>query len=556
MSRKFRIGVDARPLTAPMSGVARVISNVLLHFPERERFEFVLYASRPCHADFLEIVNLPNVTWVQGDGWTAKRAGLWYNFKLPVLLRRDPVDLFWGSQQVIPPGLSRDVPVVLTCYDLVASFYPDTMRPLARMQQRAVMRLSMRRAESILAISTQTRDDTVQEYEYPIEQAGVALLGYEMPEVPVGEEREQLRGEVALRLSFRPSENFILAVSTIEPRKNYGVLLDAYMQYYRRVGLRAFPLVIAGRRGWETPEFYRRLEDAQRECGRIYTLEGLSDRHLNELYRTCGLFVMPSLYEGFGLPLLEALCNGRRALASDIPCFHEIGGAFARYLPAEDVEAWAAALEEYTIDAPPAAAKKKARGASVPPTFPVHEWTWERTAAIYHREFLKFLQPPVVNESPAASVAAGPQTETLAEDPAPAADAVAVGENPTAVSAAPEAAVNSTERQDRSAVHAGTQLEIPLEAKSGPDVAGKSAKMAAPESASTSPNSRASRAKSASRSRTGKANAGKKAPAATKPAAKKKAVKSGSRKTTSKANSKKAATKPASNKKKKASSKK
>ena len=398
MSRIFRIGVDARPLTAPMSGVARVIASVLRFFPDRECFHFVLYASRPWHSDFAEVINLPNVTWVQGDGWTASRAGLWFNFSLPVLLRQDPVDLFWGSQQVIPPGMSRGHPVLLTCYDLVSYFYPETMRPLARMQQRAVMRLSMRRADRILAISTQTRDDTIREFEYPPEKAGVALLGYEVPRVPVGEELEQLRGEVALRLGFRPKNNFILAVSTIEPRKNYGVLLDAYIDYYRRVGLRAFPLVIAGRRGWETPEFYRKMEDYQRECGRIYTLEGLSDRHLGELYRSCAFFCMPSAYEGFGLPPLEALCNGRLALASDIPCFHEIGGDAVTYLPADDVPAWSAALETATSATTPVAVKNKKPAMPPRVDFDVSQWGWDRTAAIYHTEFLRLLEKPAAPE--------------------------------------------------------------------------------------------------------------------------------------------------------------
>ncbi|MEQ9363633.1 MAG: hypothetical protein RIF32_05290, partial [Leptospirales bacterium] len=89
-------------------------------------------------------------------------------------------------------------------------------------------------------------------------------------------------------------------------------------------------------------------------------------------------------------------------VASDIPCFHEIGGEYVRYLPADDVDAWAAALEEYTIVSPPTAPKKNKAGRTVAPvagaTFPAGEWGWDRTAAIYHQEFLRLLEPPTIAE--------------------------------------------------------------------------------------------------------------------------------------------------------------
>ena len=99
------------------------------------------------------------------------------------------------------------------------------------------------------------------------------------------------------------------------------------------------------------------------------------DQELAYLYSKCAFFVMPSLYEGFGLPLLEAMSHGRYCLAADLGCFHEIGGKHLRYLPAGDANAWARALAETAKRTP--AAKK----------FSWKTWSWDRTAAAHAEAF-------------------------------------------------------------------------------------------------------------------------------------------------------------------------
>ena len=115
----------------------------------------------------------------------------------------------------------------------------------------------------------------------------------------------------------------------------------------------------------------------------IRILENTSDIELAELYRQCAFFCMPSLYEGFGLPLLEALCYQKFALASDLGCFREIGGENARYLPARDTEAWSRAISE-TV-----ALHRENR--LVRPSFPCEVWSWERTARIHREAFEEVL---------------------------------------------------------------------------------------------------------------------------------------------------------------------
>lgn len=375
-TRKIKIAVDARPLSTPLSGVSRVISRIIKFFPDRDRYEFLLYSHRPWHPDFDEIIQQPNVIWVQGRGITAKKGGLWFNLTLPGILGRGDIDLFWGSQQVIPPFLPRKIPVVLTYYDLVLYLFPESMRPIARIQQRAFQRYSVNRADMILTISEQTRQDLLRKFGLHESNAKTALLGFEPPVVRKGERPPRKIGEL-----LPISGPYILAVSTIEPRKNYRTLLEAYRRV--RAGGRNLPLVIAGRRGWESEDFYRILEEIQDETGSVHIVEGATDEELGILFKNAAFFVMTSLYEGFGLPLLEALAAGKYAIASDLGCFHEIGGDYIRYEPPLDISLWKKALED-TIDV---------FEAGKLPTihYPLKDWTWERTARLHQEAFVELL---------------------------------------------------------------------------------------------------------------------------------------------------------------------
>lgn len=172
---------------------------------------------------------------------------------------------------------------------------------------------------------------------------------------------------------------YILSVSTIEPRKNFGLLLEAYLKYHRSEAEAPYSLVLAGRRGWESREFFARLDQIQQETGSVFVLEGLRDDQLTALYEDASFFCLPSLYEGFGITLLEALSFGKTALVSDLDCFHEIAGEKARYLPAGDVDAWALALKQQV--------ERHRSGSLKDVDFDVAAWSWKETAEIYRAAF-------------------------------------------------------------------------------------------------------------------------------------------------------------------------
>ncbi len=364
---RISIGLDARPLVFSVSGISRVISRVILHYPEPRNVEFVLFAHGPCHADYADILRLPNVRWVTGTGWTARIPAVWYLLQLPRLFRRENCTLYWGTQQTVPPGIPRKTPVVLTFYDLVAWLFPESMRRSARLQFYALQRYSIGRAANIISISRQTQEDMIARFGFPEEKARVGYLGYELSR-PAGK----------TDASLVPKGPFGLAVSTLEPRKNYSTLLRAYRAYAEGTK-NPVPLVIAGRRGWETPEFFALLETCRAELPSLRVIDNASDALLQALYKKASYFCLASLYEGFGLPLLEALAYGCPAVVSDIGSFREIGGDLVEYAGAEDVGAWTQALTEFSR-----AARK---GGPKRVRFPVSRWSWERTAEVYRDVF-------------------------------------------------------------------------------------------------------------------------------------------------------------------------
>tara|TARA_B100001939_G_scaffold241968_1_gene209484 strand:+ start:179825 stop:181063 length:1239 start_codon:yes stop_codon:yes gene_type:complete len=395
-ANRFRIGVDARPLCLPVSGVARIIQKVIQNV-DQDRFWFELHAQNPPHSDYDDLLMRSDVEWIQGQGALSRTGATDFNVRLPAELRKSPPDVFWGTQQVLPPALPSSTGAVITFHDFVAYRFPDSMRRLARWQQKSVQRYSVNRADIILANSQQTRREILERYKYPQEQILVAYPGLEKPARKLPEVSEEFMAQISepdarLVASHRRKKNarsqvvppYMLACSTIEPRKNYGTLLSAYEKYCElgaQEGRIPLGLVIAGRKGWESPELFERLTEMERRLPGLhwpYQGEGVSDEELDWLYRNCEFFVMPSLYEGFGIPLLEAMGHGKHALVSNLSCFHEIADNRAEYLDPLDVSGWAYGMLEMQVR------RSKQRLSAFKPD---RNWNWKNTADMHAEAF-------------------------------------------------------------------------------------------------------------------------------------------------------------------------
>ena len=146
---------------------------------------------------------------------------------------------------------------------------------------------------------------------------------------------------------------FVLMVGTVESRKGHTIALDAWTQLLARHSPRTLPkLVCVGRRGWLNGAVYERLSQNDTLAKQVVMLADLSDEELALLYRSCQFTIYPSLYEGWGLPITEALCYGKPVITADNSSLPEAGGDFAVYVETGSVDALAAAVERMSLDTP------------------------------------------------------------------------------------------------------------------------------------------------------------------------------------------------------------
>jgi glycosyltransferase involved in cell wall biosynthesis len=346
------------------AGISGYIANLLRALPDAAPdFTYTVFvgaqAKPPAHQRLT----------IRRAAWTTEhplRRILWEQLAQPFALRAARPDLAHGLA-FVTPLLSR-VPSVVTVYDLSFVHYPDRLPAARRWYLGVFARRSCHRARRVIAISQSTARDLVQTFGLPPERIDVAAPGVD------GQFRPLPHAEVAaFRMRKGLPDRFLLFVGTLEPRKNLPVLLRAYARL-PAAQRQKVPLVLAGARGWMDSAIDATI--AAHDLADTVLLPGyLPADELPWWYNAAEVLVYPSLYEGFGLPVLEALACGTPALVSDVSSLPEAVGEGGLRLPPADVQAWAAALERALND-PAWRAEARARGLTHAQGF-----TWAQTAA-------------------------------------------------------------------------------------------------------------------------------------------------------------------------------
>jgi glycosyltransferase involved in cell wall biosynthesis len=325
--RHLTIGIDARAAADVPAGRGRVVRELLLALAERagDRHDYLLYTRR---------------TWSEADlgdrfRWRAIIArDPWWHLKAARAANRE-CDVFLSTNSYLTTWFLR-IPCVPIVYDLLA--FEPSMRPNRRSAiiERLTLGPSVRRSTAFIAISLATADALARRFPSTAARTVVAPLG-------VSASAGSLPAEEAARL---PPPGFVLAVGTLEPRKNLPRLVAAYTKLDEELQ-RRHPLTVVGALGWETGETLAALRSLGDRC---MILGYVSDAALDELYRRCAVFCYPSLGEGFGLPVLEAMACGAPVLTSNVSSLPEVGGDAVEYVDPRDIDSIAAGMRRLVCD--------------------------------------------------------------------------------------------------------------------------------------------------------------------------------------------------------------
>jgi glycosyltransferase involved in cell wall biosynthesis len=308
----MRIGMEVSPLIWERTGIQNYLLGLLGGLAaEATGHEFVLYTNRPLPFD----PALPPCFRVSVVDRPSPRFQLWFQTALPMRMKKDRLDVFHGTFYRLPMVLP--VPGVLTVHDLSGLLRPELHTRKTHLVNR-MYPVFIRKAAAVIAVSGATAAELENRFPGTAEKTVVIHEAADPRLAPVTDPGELRR----VRLKYSLPERFILFLGTLEPRKNLAGLLDAFA-----IASPGIPhhLVIAGALGWKTAVMEEKLA-ASSLRDRILLTGRVPDEDVPGLLSLCEMFVYPSLYEGFGLPVLEAMACGAPVITSNVSSMPEVAG--------------------------------------------------------------------------------------------------------------------------------------------------------------------------------------------------------------------------------------
>lgn len=365
------IGIDiSRIATNARTGTEHYTYELLAALARRDRRTcYTLYCNQALAA-------LPPL----GRNFTLRRIPfprLWTHARLSFDVALRPPDALFIPAHVLPLGapLRRRLRTIVTIHDLGYLRFPGAHTPAQRLYLRLSTLWSARAASRLIAVSAATRDDLARLAGVPIEKIAVVHHGLSSRFRPVAEEALI----AAAQARYGISDPYFLYVGTVQPRKNLPRLIEAFAaqwgpQRRRQTQQFAPQLVIAGKRGWLTEAIERRAVELD-VADRVHFTGYVADEDLPALFSGALAFVFPSLYEGFGMPVIEAMACGAPVLTATTSSLPEVAGDAALLVNPQDAMAIAAGLARLAEDAT-LRAELRSRGLARAASF-----SWDRCAA-------------------------------------------------------------------------------------------------------------------------------------------------------------------------------
>ncbi len=360
----MRIGIDFTAAAQQGAGIGRLTRNIIGALAEIDRENeyrlFVATGSRHkgewqsgSLGSVFQTSNYPNFRLKTVPLSDHALAVTWHRLRLPLFVElfTGRVDVFHSPDFTLPPVWRART--LVTVHDLSFLRLPECFPGGLRRYLEAAVPRAVRRADHVIADSHNTRRDLIELLGAASDKITVIHSGVEPRFRPM---TAAANGEAlaAVRRKYALPEQFILSVGTLQPRKNFARLVDAFGALNSQFAIRNFDLVIGGGRGWLYEQVFERVKALGLEK-KVHFLGFADDSDLPMLYNLADLFVFPSLYEGFGLPPLEAMACGVPVVCSEASSLPEVVGDAALTVDPLDVaglaEAMRRAIEDETLPA-------------------------------------------------------------------------------------------------------------------------------------------------------------------------------------------------------------
>ena len=327
----MKIAIDLTSLADNFSGIERhaaELSRALLGIDDKNQYTLVF--KEAVHPFFEGVADeRPNVELVilpRGN----KNKLYFSQFTLARELKKLHADLVLFL--AFPAPLLYTGRAISTFHDLCWHDVPETMLPKSRLYWKVLEKVNARRNDKILTISQFSKSRIVEVLKVPADKVLVTYCG--VNDKLFNRENAAAVPFSILKGKYGLPDRYVLTLSTIEPRTNIALLIDAWVKAWLENGCEV-DLVLAGRKGWKQEALVERVPQGLKN--RVHFTGFVDDDDLPALYANSELFVFPSIYEGFGLPPVEAAYSGARVLCSDIPCLKEICGDGVEYFNNQDI---------------------------------------------------------------------------------------------------------------------------------------------------------------------------------------------------------------------------
>jgi len=319
----MKIGIDARPLSYRLTGIGLYLKCILDKFQKLDfNNEYYLISNRSIQYKLL------SRRWHKIEGFIQKKmmSSPWMQIIGPYYANKLGLDIFWGTRHHIPLLLPKRIKSVLTIHDTVYKRYPETMQYPNLILERMLMGRSIKKSDMVIAVSKSTARDI--EHFFPIQSNKIRVIHPSIPDFSSGEV-EPISNEISL------PNKYLLFVGTLEPRKNFDLLFSAFKKISHR--LKDLHLVFVGDSGWRNKQIFFKIRNHPLR-DKIHFLGYIPRKTLKPIYKKSICFVFPSLYEGFGFPVLEAMSCGAPVIASDKSSLPEICGDVALFCDPHNVD--------------------------------------------------------------------------------------------------------------------------------------------------------------------------------------------------------------------------